>query len=75
MGGLVIGYYRPYARTVAQTSTMGTARRPAARRARPAAASRHGLAEPQHPATAMVLAPVLGACLWAALIYGVYAIL
>ena len=32
-------------------------------------------AEPQRPAAVMVLAPLIGACVWAALAYGIYAIL
>lgn len=75
-GGVAILYWHAYTGSAAQTATTGAALAGTEKPARPAVApgtERRAHAGGQSPAAVVVLAPVLGACLWGALLFVAYA--
>jgi len=70
VGDQIISHSETYARLAVPASARATVDEAPARRPRSQPAGRTSAAEPERLAAVVMLAPVLGAALWAALVYG-----
>lgn len=69
-GDQIISQMETYARLAVPESARRTVHAAPARRPRPLPVGRTSVAEPLRPAAVVMLAPLLGAALWAALLCG-----